>query len=120
MTISYFHKVDFQNRLPQAARGSEQTAVPIAVKAFKTKSVEGGTNELACHEKSPKSRYVTHKNLWFYAVSQLIDATLTHLTTTGAITVEAQNRSQSKKETSRLFPIWRRACYPPKVVSIQL
>ena len=69
LVLRYFRWVDFQDRLSQTTRGAQQTAVPIAVKACKTRSLEGGNDELACDEMSLNFRYVTHGNLCFYAVS---------------------------------------------------
>ncbi len=71
------------------ASGSQQPGVPIALKACKTRSLEGGNDDLAWVEKSPNFRYVTPGKLGFYAVPQLLDATWTLLRTTGAIAVDA-------------------------------
>ncbi len=71
------------------ASGSQQPGVPIAFKACKTRSLEGGNDDLAGVEKPPNFRYVPPGKLGFYAVSQLLDATRTHLTNTGAIAVDA-------------------------------
>ena len=84
-----FQWVDLQDRLSPKANGSQQPGVPIALKACKPRSLEGGIDDLACDEKSLNCRYVTPGNLGFYAVSQLLDATWTPLTTTGAIAVDA-------------------------------
>ncbi len=54
---------------------SQQPGVPISLKACKTRSLEGGNDDLAWVEKSPNFRYVTRGKLGFYAVSQLLDAT---------------------------------------------
>jgi len=84
-----FQWVDLQDRLSPTASGPQQPGVLIALKVCKTRSLECGNDDLACDEKSPNFRYVTPGNLGFYAVSQLLDATLTLLTTTGAIDVDA-------------------------------
>ena len=71
------------------------------MKACKTRSLEGGNDDLAWVEKSPNFRYVTPIKLGFYAVSQLLDATWTLLTITGAIAVDAEDQSWLGQETSK-------------------
>lgn len=39
-----------QDRLSPTASGFQQTVAPIALKACKTKSLEGGNDNLACEE----------------------------------------------------------------------
>jgi hypothetical protein len=51
--------------------------------------LEGGNDDLAFFEKSLNCQYVTPEKIGFYAVSQLLDATSTFLTNTGAIAVDA-------------------------------
>ena len=80
-----------------------------------TRSLACGDDEFACDEKSPLFRDVTHGNHRFYAVSQLLDATLTLLTATGAIAVDLWDQSRSGQETSKPLPHLGSACCPPKV-----
>jgi hypothetical protein len=84
-----FQWVDRRDRLFPTASGSQQSGVPTALKACRTRSLEGGNDDLACVKKSPNFRYVTPGKLGFYPVSQLLDATWTLLTTNGAIAVDA-------------------------------
>ena len=80
-----------------------------------TRSLACGDDEFACDEKSPLFRDVTPGNHRFYAVSQLLDATLTLLTATGAIAVDLWDQSRSGQETSKPLPHLGSACCPPKV-----
>ena len=52
------------------ASGSQQPGVRIALKAYKTRNLEGDNDKLDYDEKSPNLRYVAHGYLAFYAVSQ--------------------------------------------------
>jgi hypothetical protein len=106
-----FQWVDLQDPLSPKANGSQQPGVPIALKACKTKSLEGGNHDLACFEKSPNSRYVPPHKFGCYAVSQLLDATWTLLTTTGAIAVDASDQSRSGQETSKSLLHLGSYCY---------
>ena len=110
-----FQWVDLQDPWSPKAKGSEQPGVPIALKPCTARSLAGGNDELACDEKSPYFRYVPPGKLGFYAVSQLLDATLTLLTTTGAIAVDLWDQSRSGQETSKPLPHLGSACCPPKV-----
>jgi hypothetical protein len=114
-----FQWVDLQDRLSPTASGSQQPGVPIALKAWMTRSLVGGNDDLACDEKSPHFRYVPPGKLGFYAVSQLLDATLTLLTTTGAIAVDLWDQSRSGQETSKSPPYLGSACCPLKVARNQ-
>ena len=89
-----FQWVDLQDPLSPKANGSEQPGVPIALRPYTARSLECGNDDLACDKKSPHFRYVTHGNLRFYAISQLLDATLTLLTATGAIAVDLWDQSR--------------------------
>jgi hypothetical protein len=79
--------------------------------------LEGGNDDLAGVEKPPNFRYVPPGKLGFYAVSQLLDATWTLLTTTGAIAVDASDQSRSGQETFKSPPYLGSYCYPLKVAS---
>ena len=84
-----FQWVDIQDPLSPKANGSEQPGILIALKPCTARSLECGNDDLACDETSVNFRYVTLENPGFYVVSQLLDATLTLLTATGAIAVDA-------------------------------
>ncbi len=71
----YLQSVDRRDRLSAPASGCQKPGVPIALKACKTRILEGGNNDLACVEQSPSCRYVITGKLGFYAVSQLLEAT---------------------------------------------
>ena len=55
--------------------------------------------------------------LGFYAVWQLLDATWTFLTNTGAIAVDASDQSRPGQEIFKSLPHLGSYCYPLKVAS---
>jgi len=90
-----FQWVDLQDRLSPTASGSRQPGVSIALTACKTRSLEGGDDDLPYEEKFPQFRSVTLGYFGFYPVSSKLRNTLTLLTTTGANAVGASDESRA-------------------------
>ena len=65
-----FQWVDLQDPLSPKANGSQQPRTPTALKACMNRSLACGNDNLACDEKSPLFRDVTHGGHRFYSVSQ--------------------------------------------------
>ena len=80
-----------------------------------TRSLAGGNDDLAAMRSLRTFDTYPSGKLGFYAVSQLLDATLTLLTATAAIAVDLWDQSRSGQETSKSLPHLGSACYPLKV-----